>query len=236
MKRLFRHQLRHQYPALLFLLSLLLLLALLSGSSSARAVSRSQTVSQTISQTTAQTTTQTFPVKLNNHDRLLLEQIVCGQKFGVAVAEIDAQAFDANARQANFADVKCRPHAQLNGKPMYYVAQCARENTQWSCGRAELETIVTLNNRNPIRELIIRPGTVAPKVAYEAIQKISTYGYFQAKSLDAALQSTCTIGMGDTPDLIEISCKHWSITVSFLCPQISATSSCPRVIYMSEHP
>ncbi len=235
MKRLFRYQPKHPCPASLFLLSLLLLLALLSIWSSARAVSRSQTASQTIAQTTA----QTFPVKLNHHDRLLLEHIVCGQKLGVAVAEIDGQAFEANARQANFADVKCRPHTQLYGKPMYYVAQCARENTLWSCGRAELETIVTLKNREPIseqtRELIIRPGTVAPKVAYEAIQKISTYGYFQGKSLDAALQSTCTVGMGDTSDLIEISCQRWSITVSFLCPQISATSSCPRVIYMSEH-
>ena len=173
---------------------------------------------------------QTFPARLSRDERLLLEQLVCGQKLGVAVAEIDARAFDANAGKANYADVKCRPHARLKDKPLYYVAQCARANNQWSCGQSELETRVTLKDR----ELVIRPSAVEPNVAYEAIQKISTYGYFQAKSLDAALQSTCNMGMGDTADLIEISCKRWSITVSFWCPKTPVPTACPRVIYMNE--
>ena len=177
----------------------------------------------------------TFPVDLSRDERLLLEQVVCGQKYGVAVAEIDARAFTvsaANAARASYADVKCRPHASLKGKPLYYVAQCARDGKQWSCGRAELETIVPLKER----ELLMRPGTVKPELAYEAIQKISTYGYFQAKSLDTALQSTCNMGMGEKPDLIEISCKRWSITVSFWCPASPAKTACPRVIYMQERP
>jgi hypothetical protein len=174
---------------------------------------------------------QTFAVNLSRDERLLLEQVVCGQKYGVAVAEIDARAFDASASKANYADVKCRPHAQIKDKPLYYVAQCARASNQWSCGPAELETRVTLRER----ELVMRPGTVEPKRAYEAIQKISTYGYFQAKSLDAALQSTCNMGVGDKPDLIEISCQHWSITVSFWCPKTTIKTACPRVIFMGKH-
>ena len=174
---------------------------------------------------------QTFSVNLSRDERLLLEQSVCGQKYGVAVAEIDARAFESNATKANYADVKCRPHARLKDKPLYYVAQCARADNQWSCGRAELETLVTLKER----ELVIRPGTVEPHLAYEAIQKISAYGYFQAKSLDVALQSTCNMGMGDKPDLIEISCRRWSITVSFWCPKTPLKTACPRVILMGEH-
>jgi hypothetical protein len=122
----------------------------------------------------------------------LLEKLVCGDPFGVGVAEIDARAFSAQADKANYADVKCRPHAQLKTQPLYYVAQCGRDGKQWSCGAAEVETIVPLK----ARKLIVRPGTVPPQRATEAIQTISTYGYFQAKSLDAALQSTCNMGMG----------------------------------------
>ena len=172
----------------------------------------------------------TYPVNLSLNERLLIEQIVCGQKYGVAVAEIDARAFDEHTSNANFADVKCRPHARLKDKPIYYVAQCARHDKQWSCGRAEIEVSVTLKER----ELIMRPGTVEPKLAYESLQKISTYGYFQAKSLDTALQSTCNMGMGNTPDLIEISCKNWSITVSFWCPKTPENLPCPRVIFMTQ--
>lgn len=170
----------------------------------------------------------TFQVDLSRNERLLLEQMVCGQKYGVAVAEIDARAFDAHATNANYADVRCRPHARLKDKPMYYVAQCARHDKQWSCGREELEVSVTLKKR----ELIIRPGTVEPKLAYETIQKMSSYGYFQGKSLDVALQSTCNMGMGNAPDLIEISCKRWSITVSFWCPKTPEDVACPRIIFM----
>lgn len=174
---------------------------------------------------------QTFPTKISRDEHLRLEHLACGAQFGMRVAEIDAWAFEANAKQASFADVRCQPHTQLKGKPLYYVAQCGRDAGRWSCGHAELETLVPLKNR----DLIVRPGTVAPLRAVDAIQKISTYGYFQAKSLDTALQSTCNMGMGDTADLIEISCRRWSITVSFWCPQVSATLPCPRVIYMSEH-
>lgn len=174
----------------------------------------------------------TFPARLSRDERLFLEQEVCGKTLGVGLAEVDARAFEANAGKANYADVKCRPHARLKGQPLYAVALCARHEQQWSCGQAELETRVKL----PQRDLIIRPGTVAPDVAYEAIQKISGYGYFQGKSLDAALQSTCNLGMGDSPDLIEISCRRWSITVSFWCPKPTLASACPRVIYMNERP
>ncbi len=175
---------------------------------------------------------QTFPVNLSLNERLLIEQTVCGQKYGVAVAEIDARAFEEHASNANYADVKCRPHARRKDKPIYYVAQCARHDKQWSCGRAELEISVTLKGR----ELIMRPGMVEPNLAYESLQKISTYGYFQAKSLDTALQSTCNMGMGNKPDLIEISCKKWAITVSFWCPKTPENVACPRVIFMEPRP
>ena len=175
---------------------------------------------------------QTFQVDLSRNERLLLEQTVCGKKHGVAVAEIDARAFEAHAANANYADVKCRPHANLKDKPIYYVAQCARHDKQWSCGREELELSVTLKTR----ELVIRPGTVEPKLAYETMQKISNYGYFQGKSLDTALQSTCNMGMGNKPDLIEISCKRWSVTVSFWCPKTPENVACPRVIFMESRP
>lgn len=175
---------------------------------------------------------QTFAASLSRDERLLLEQLVCGQAYGVAVAEIDARSFEAKGGKANYADVKCRPHASLRDQPLYYVAQCARSGKLWSCGQTELETLVKL----PARELAIRPGTLEPKLAYDAIQKISGYGYFQGKSLDAALQSTCNMGMGDKPDLIEISCKRWAITVSFWCPKTPQKTACPRVIFMGERP
>jgi hypothetical protein len=176
--------------------------------------------------------TQTFPAKFSRDESLLLEQVVCGQKYGMALAEIDARAFEANASAANYADVKCRPHARLEGQPLYYVAQCVRSAKQWSCAQAELETLVQLRQR----QLVMRPGSLDPKLAYQAVQKISGYGYFQAKSLDAALQSTCNLGQGETPDLIEISCQRWAITVSFWCPATEPKTPCPRVIFMGERP
>lgn len=174
---------------------------------------------------------QTFAASLSRDERLLLEQLVCGQAYGMALAEVDARSFDAKGGKPSYADVKCRPHTSLKDQPLYYVAQCARSGKLWSCGPAELETLVKL----PARELAIRPGTLEPKLAYETIQKISGYGYFQGKSLDAALQSTCNMGMGDKPDLIEISCKRWSVTVSFWCPKTPQKTACPRVIFMGEH-
>lgn len=173
----------------------------------------------------------TFPVALANRDRLVLEQLVCGEQFGVGVADVDARAFSAQAKVANFADVKCRPHAKLNDQPLYYVAQCVRGGGQWACSPAELETRVPLKDRS----VLVRPGTVAPQLAFQTIQKISTYGYFQANAIDAALQSTCNMGMGKTADLVEISCRDWSISVSFWCPQQKTTPVCPRVIYMAKH-
>lgn len=173
---------------------------------------------------------QTFAVRLSRDERLLLEQLVCGQKYGVALAEVDARAFDAHAAKANFADVKCRPHARLRDQPLYYVAQCAYYQKQWSCGRAELETVVALKQR----ELLVRPGTLEPGRAVDAIRSIGSYGYFQGKSLDAALESPCNMGLGEKPDLIEISCQRWSITVSFWCPKSRLETACPRVIYMGQ--
>ena len=179
---------------------------------------------------TTQASEDSFPAKLSRHERLQLEQMVCGAQYGLAVAEIDARAMEANGR-ANFADVKCRPHAQLSGQPMYYVALCGRDGNQWSCGDTELETIGPLAQR----QLLVRPGTVDPLRGVTTLKKISGYGYFQGLSIDKALQSTCNLGMGNRPDLIEISCQRWSITVSFWCPQTKQDPTCPRVIYMAEH-
>ena len=108
--------------------------------------------------------------------------------------------------------------------------QCLRENAQWSCGEAELETRLKLSTH----ELLVRPGTVKPELAMTAVKKIASYGYFQGQSLDLALQSTCNMGMGDRPDLVEISCKNWTIHISFWCPQNALTTACPRVIYLAE--
>ncbi|MBC3862518.1 hypothetical protein H8K32_10440 [Undibacterium jejuense] len=179
---------------------------------------------------TTQASDDSFPAKLSRQERLQLEQTVCGAQYGLAVAEIDARSMEANGR-ANFADVKCRPHAQLAGQPTYYVAVCGRDGNQWSCGEAELETIVPLAQR----KLLVRPGTVDPLRGVTTLKKISSYGYFQGLSIDKALQSTCNMGMGNRPDLIEISCQRWSITVSFWCPQTKQDPTCPRVIYMAEH-
>lgn len=191
-------------------------------------------------QSTQAADNQTFPVSLSRTERLVLEQVVCAKKFGVGVAEIDAQAFEANAANANFADVTCRPHAQLENKPLYYVAQCAREAGQWSCGQAEVETRVDLvfpaqqkGEQAEQRELRVRPGSVAPAVAVNAIKKISTYGYYQGQSVSKALQSVCNMGLGEKPDLIEIACQRWSLTVSFWCPATPDKAACPRIIFMT---
>lgn len=177
---------------------------------------------------------QTFSAKLSRQEAALLEQKSCLVPYGIGVASIDAQAFEKNAA-ASFAEVKCRPHAYLQQQAMYYVRQCAREGQQWSCNPAELETRVLLHNQTTDRILLVRPGTVKPEMAVQAIQTISRYGYFQGQSIDAALQSTCHIGLGEKPDLLEISCARWSLTVSFWCPAAPAKTACPRIILMSEH-
>jgi hypothetical protein len=192
---------------------------------------------------------QTYAAKLNRQELALLAQLACGAPYGVGVASIDAQAFEKNA-PANFAEVKCRPHAYLQQavqqaqqpqlQPLYYVTQCAREGKQWSCNPAELETRLSLKSQSlksqtQTRELLVRPSAVAPQVALDALRKISGYGYFQGQSIDTALQSTCHIGLGEKPDLLEISCARWSLTVSFWCPATPHQTACPRIILMAQH-
>jgi len=183
---------------------------------------------------------QTYAAKLSRQEAALLEQLACSAPYGVNVASIDAQAFEKNAA-ANFAEVKCRPHTYLGqsqtgqSQPLYYVTQCAREGKQWSCNPAELETRLSLQSQTKTRELLVRPGAVAPLVALDALQKISRYGYFQGQTIDHALQSTCHLGLGEKPDLLEISCARWSLTVSFWCPATPQKSACPRIIWMNEH-
>ena len=177
---------------------------------------------------------ESFPAKVSRAERLQLERMVCGDKWGLAVAEIDARSLEANSR-AHFADVKCRPHAQLQGQPLYHVAQCGRDGNEWSCSESELETILPLSNGPETRKLLVRPGTLDPARAITTLKKVSGYGYFQGRSIDQALQSTCNMGSGNRPDLIEISCRRWSMTVSFWCPQTKQDPTCPRIIYMAEH-
>ncbi|MBR7784652.1 hypothetical protein, partial [Undibacterium luofuense] len=74
----------------------------------------------------------TFGVALNRQDRLQIEQLACGAQYGLALADADGRAFDARS-PAQFAEVRCRPHAQLGGQPLYYVAQCARDSQRWQC-------------------------------------------------------------------------------------------------------
>ncbi|MBC3933875.1 hypothetical protein [Undibacterium rugosum] len=171
----------------------------------------------------------TFGVALNRQDRLQIEQLACGAQYGLALADADGRAFDARS-PAQFAEVRCRPHAQLGGQPLYYVAQCARDSQRWQCSPAELETVVRLAKR----DVVIRPGSVDPQKAVDTLRKVAGYGYFQGMSLDKALQSVCNMGMGDRPELIELSCQRWSVTVSYWCPKPSASNPCPRVIYMHE--
>ena len=179
---------------------------------------------------TTQAADDSFAANVSRAERLQLEKIVCGDPFGLAVAQIDARAMEANGR-AYFADVKCRPHLQMLGQAVYHVAQCGRDGNQWSCGEPELETIVPLAQRR----LLVRPGSVDLQRGVATIKKISGYGYFQGLSIDRALQSTCNLGLGNRSDLIEISCQRWSITVSFWCPQSKQDPTCPRIIYMAEH-
>ncbi|MEB0138881.1 MULTISPECIES: hypothetical protein [unclassified Undibacterium] len=171
-----------------------------------------------------------YAVALSRAERANLEQSVCGSQFGVAAAEITAYALLPHAEVANFADVSCRPHTQWQGQPLYWVAQCGRDQGRWSCAPPELE--MQLHSSTGL--LRVRPGTLTPSRAAQAISRLSSYGYFEGKSISAALESTCNMGMGKTADLIEISCRHWAIHISYWCPQSSRTNACPRIIYMEK--
>lgn len=175
-----------------------------------------------------------FVGTLSRQERTWLEQTACRTPYGVAAASIEGQAFTPHA-QARFAEIKCRPHTYLQQHPLYYVSQCAREGQRWSCNQAELETRLILTGQPNKRELLIRPGAVSADVALSALQKVSRYGYFQGQSVDAALQSTCHIGLGEKPDLLEISCARWSLTISFWCPATPQQAACPRIIWMARH-
>jgi hypothetical protein len=96
------------------------------------------------------------------------------------------------------------------------------------CAQDELETIVALGKR----ELLVRPGSLAPEK--RSIRKAFRYQYFQGMSIDKALESVCSTGMGDRADLVEISCERWSVSVSYWCPKEARKEPCPRVIYMHE--
>ena len=170
----------------------------------------------------------TYPAKISRQEHLQISQMACSDAFGFDAADIDARSLSEHGR-ANYADVRCRPHAQLQGRPLYYVRQCARDGGEWLCSDAELETTVPLGQR----VLTIRPGSVSPEKAVNTILKVASYRYYLGISIDHALESTCNLGMGDRPDMIEISCRRWSISVSYWCPKKSG-NDCPRVIYMHE--
>ncbi|MBR7782349.1 hypothetical protein [Undibacterium luofuense] len=179
--------------------------------------------------TAARAEEQTFPARLSRQEQIQISQQACLEPHGLEAAEIDARSFTPNGK-ASYADVRCRPHKALRQRPLYYVTQCARDGNQWVCAQDELETIVALGKR----ELLVRPGSLAPEKAVDTVQSIWRYQYFQGMSIDKALESVCSTGMGDRADLVEISCKRWSVSVSYWCPKEARKEPCPRVIYMHE--
>ena len=174
------------------------------------------------------------PASLSRQDKLKLEVSAC-QPHGQYMAEAQGWAFDADKGKASFADVKCRPHGKMLGQPLYWVTQCVRENEGWGCSPAELETRVPLRfaGTQQLHLLDVRPGSVAPEKAHKALQQAAKYNYFQGYSLQQALQSPCNMGMGERPDLVEVSCRDWTISISFWCPQQARDKSCPRIIFMA---
>lgn len=169
-----------------------------------------------------------YPASLARADRSYLEQIGCRDPFALDLAGLNAFSLSPGGR-ANYADLRCRPHASLQGRPLYYVRQCARDQGEWLCGDAELETSIALGTR----QLTIRPGTLEPARAIDTVAKVASYHYYLGMNIDQALESTCNLGMGDRKDLVEISCRRWSITVSYWCPKETG-KYCPRVIYMHQ--
>lgn len=177
---------------------------------------------------------QDFAGNLSRQDRLQLEAAAC-QPHGQNMAEAKGWSFESGRAKASYADVKCRPHGKMLGQALYWVTQCVREGQDWGCSPAELETRVPLvfaGTKQP-QILEVRPGSVAPEKAHTALQQAAKYSYFQGYSLAQALQSPCNMGMGERPDLVEISCREWVISVSFWCPQQAREKICPRIIYMA---
>lgn len=177
---------------------------------------------------------QDLPGSLSRQDRLQLEAAACQQR-GHNMAEAKGWSFDPGNAKASYADVKCRPHGKMLGQALYWVTQCVREGQNWGCSPAELETRVPLLFAGATQQqlLEVRPGSVAPERAHAALQQAAKYTYFQGYSLAQALQSPCNMGMGERPDLVEISCREWVISVSFWCPQQKREKICPRIIYMA---
>lgn len=172
---------------------------------------------------------------LSRQDRLQLEASACQREHGQNLAQVQGWTMEQKNAAASYADVKCRPHAKMINQPLYWVTQCVREGQEWGCSPAELETLVPVRfgAADVEHKLEVRPGSVSPEKAYLALQQAAKYGYFQGYSLQQALQSPCNMGMGERPDLVEVSCKEWTISISFWCPQQAKEKTCPRIIYMA---
>ncbi len=178
---------------------------------------------------------QEVPGQLSRQDLMQLELRACQSEHGQNLAQAQGWALEQKQARASYADVKCRPHAKLLAQPVYWVTQCVREAQDWGCSPAELETLVPVRfpGTRSEHKLEIRPGSVAPEMAHKALLQAAKYGYFQGNSLQQALRSPCNMGMGERPDLVEVSCRDWTISISFWCPQQARDKTCPRIIYMA---
>lgn len=176
-------------------------------------------------------------VALSKAEYSQIENLACLSTYKVKAEAITGYQYPD--RILKYAHVECKPHDTLayqtpcpfenkecNPKYalIYYKADCALKGEHWKCRKAPLVTSVNLNDR----DIEIRARDISPKLAYDILSKVITYGSFQGTSLDHAIGSGCTFSRSSDNEIVNMECLA-TIRVSFFCPQPQITH-CPRVL------
>ncbi|WP_129649607.1 hypothetical protein [Peristeroidobacter agariperforans] len=163
----------------------------------------------------------TFPAALTAAEKAALERLVCKDTHHVPAEGIEAWSYDRATANAS-ADVLCRSHEAIAGKPVRYFARCERKEKSWSCQSGDIEVLVSVGTR----ELAVRwLGGIDRTWGVKVIEKLVADGWFR-KELDAGESPQCDVGPGSAPEWVDVKCAGWAITVSSWCPQ----EACPRIV------
>jgi hypothetical protein len=162
----------------------------------------------------------TYPVKLTEPERALIERTACTSPHAVGAEDIKPWTHQRGGR-ADGAEVRCRPHTKTDGKDLRYFAQCSREKSAWTCGDGGLEIAVPVEDR----EVIVRFTDLPPAIAESMIVKLAKGGWLREQPTHP-LPEVCEISKDSVPEWLRVDCDGWGITMSTWCPQ----DECPRVI------
>ena len=176
----------------------------------------------------AMVSSETYPARLKQKEKLLLESLACREKFGVAVDKIIANSDAQSNPNGVYAEVLCQSHDNFKFNAIHHVVFCEKNSPIWNCPRSELA--IRMNDSS--HALIYFEDDIAIETAYNIIIKLANSKYYQGEDVPKPNQSVCNIRHHFNDDHVAVSdvyvasCELQEVFISTWCPQ----QECPRII------